>query len=214
MLDDVKMADKGALPGKGKIVLYTQRVEVIESYGERRDCADQEIPRFLEACGYLPVPVPNVVHALERLVHCLKPTGIMLTGGNSLLQYGGTAPERDGTDRRLIELALRERIPVYGFCRGMQSILDYFGCRLENVSGHVSVRHTAAGIWGTLDVNSYHNQACREAAEPLQVAAMSADGVIEAVECPQFRIMATMWHPEREKPFCSMDMERVKRLFG
>lgn len=47
MLDDVKMADKGALPDKGKIVLYTQRVEVVESYGERRDCADQEIPRFL-----------------------------------------------------------------------------------------------------------------------------------------------------------------------
>lgn len=214
MLDDVKMADKGALPGKGKIVLYTQRVEVIESYGERRDCADQEIPRFLEACGYLPVPVPNVVHALERLVHCLAPAGIMLTGGNSLLQYGGTAPERDGTDRRLIELAVKGQIPVYGFCRGMQSILDYFGCRLETVSGHVAVRHKVVGTWGTLEVNSYHNQACRETAEPLQVAAMAADGVIEAVECPQYRIMATMWHPEREKPFCSMDMERVKGLFG
>ena len=44
-----------------EIVIYTQRVEIVESYQERRDCADQSIPRFLETCGYIPVPVPNVV---------------------------------------------------------------------------------------------------------------------------------------------------------
>lgn len=214
MQDDMNTADKGKMSEGGKVVLYTQRVEVVEGYGERRDCADQNIPQFLEACGYLPVPVPNVVQALEKLVCRLDPAGIMLTGGNSLVCYGGTAPERDDTDRRLLEIALNKRIPVYGFCRGMQSILDYFGCGLEDIKGHVAVRHKVAGIWGALEVNSYHNQACREVAEPLQAAAMTADGVIEAVECPKYKIIATMWHPEREKPFCSMDMERVKRLFG
>lgn len=213
MLGDARLANKRMLSDKDKIVLYTQRVEVVESYGERRDCADQNIPRFLEACGYLPVPVPNVVQALEKLVCCLNPVGILLTGGNSLCQYGGTAPERDDTDRRLIEFALNRHIPVYGFCRGMQSILDYFGCRLENVSGHVAVRHKVMGTWGTFEVNSYHNQSCAEVIEPLQVTAVTADGVIEAIECPQHKIMATMWHPEREKPFCDTDIERVKRLF-
>ena len=43
-----------------EIVLYTQRVEIVKSYGERRDCADQDIPRFIEACGFLPVAVPNI----------------------------------------------------------------------------------------------------------------------------------------------------------
>ena len=47
-----------------KIVLYTQRVEIIESYQERRDCVDQNIPRFLEECGYIPMPVPNVVQGM------------------------------------------------------------------------------------------------------------------------------------------------------
>lgn len=39
-----------------KTVLYTQRVEVVKSYGERRDCADQNIARFLSTCGFLPLP--------------------------------------------------------------------------------------------------------------------------------------------------------------
>lgn len=33
-------------------VIYTQRVEIVEGYGERRDCADQNIPKFLQVCGY------------------------------------------------------------------------------------------------------------------------------------------------------------------
>lgn len=198
----------------GKIVIYTQRVEVIESYQERRDCADQNIPRFLEICGYIPVPVPNVVQKLHEFVEDIHPVGILLTGGNSLVRYGGTAPERDVTDRSLLELALEKKLPVYGFCRGMQSILDYFGCELENIGNHVAVNHEVQGEWGVFKVNSYHNQACRRVKAPLQIMEMSADGVVEAVESPQHKIVATMWHPEREIPFAEADIERVRRLFG
>lgn len=197
-----------------KAVIYTQRVEVIESYQERRDCADQDIPRFLQACGYLPVPVPNVLDNLESFVNCVEPMGILLTGGNSLIKYGGTAPERDTTDFTLIRLAQEKNIPVYGFCRGMQSVLDYFGCELINVKGHVAVRHVVRGAWGELEVNSYHNQACMEVKSPLQVMAAGEDGVIEAVASEKHRIIATMWHPEREKPFAKSDIERMQRLFG
>lgn len=196
-----------------KTVIYTQRVEVVESYGERRDCADQNIPLFLEECGYVPVPVPNVVSDLEAFVEAVKPAGILLTGGNSFVEYGGTAPERDETDRRLIEIALHNNIPLYGFCRGMQSVLHYFGCALENVQGHVAVRHTVDGEWGRFDVNSYHNQACKKVKEPLHAMAVTEDGVIEAASYPEKRIIVTMWHPEREKPFSTSDMERIKELF-
>ncbi len=197
-----------------RIVIYTQRVEVVESYGERRDCADQNIPLFLETCGYLPVPVPNVISELDVFVETVRPVGIVLTGGNSLIKYGGTAPERDKTDQQLIEIALQRDIPLYGFCRGMQSVLDYFACEMENVQGHVAVRHTVEGEWGGVEVNSFHNQACREVKNPIQVMARTEDGVIEAAAYPEKRIVVTMWHPEREKPFRETDMERVRKLFG
>lgn len=197
-----------------RTVIYTQRVEVIESYQERRDCADQNIPLFIEACGYMPIPVPNVLSDLDAFVEITDPAGIVLTGGNSLVSYGGMAPERDRADHRLIELALQKNIPLYGFCRGMQSVLDYFGSKLEHVQSHVARRHMVSGAWGGMEVNSFHNQACLALREPLLAMALSEDGVVEAAEYPGKRIAVTMWHPERERPFRETDIERLRTLFG
>ena len=43
-----------------KKIIYTQRVEIVESYNERRDCADVEIAKLIWECGFLPVPVNNI----------------------------------------------------------------------------------------------------------------------------------------------------------
>lgn len=197
-----------------EIVLYTQRVEMIESYGERRDCADQRIVEFISACGYLPVPLPNHRELAAQTFRQLRPSGVVLTGGNSLVKYGGNAPERDGMERELIKLSIEGKIPAYGFCRGMQVILDYFGCGLEEVAGHVTARHRLNGAWEGEEVNSFHNQACLQVKGPLQKLAWTEDGVIEAVLCKEYCILGTMWHPEREHPFRQEDIDRVKDLFG
>lgn len=197
-----------------RVVIYTQRVEVVERYQERRDCTDQRVPLFLEACGYVPVPLPNVITDLAAFAEAVDPAGIVLTGGNSLVKYGGTAPERDAADYKLIEFALQRGIPIYGFCRGMQSVLDFFGCEMENVQGHVAVRHAVNGEWGRMEVNSYHNQACKEIKLPLRAMATAEEGVVEAAACTERNIIITMWHPERENPFRETDINLVKKLFG
>ena len=196
-----------------KVVLYTQRVEMVESYGERRDCADQNIPRFIEACGYLPIPLPNIRDIAEKLIEQTQPSGIILTGGNSLAKYGGDAPERDEVERRILDISLERDIPIYGFCRGMQVILNYFACELEQVQGHVAVRHKILGSLGEIEVNSFHNQACYRVKDPLEVLAQTQDGVIEAVGHKNKRILGTMWHPERENPFPHSDIRRIQKLF-
>ena len=198
-----------------KQVLFTQRVEIIESYGERRDCADQRIGEFIASCGFLPMALPNHPHRAEEIVQAIKPAGIVLTGGNSLVKYGGNAPERDATDQRLIKLAVEEGIPLYGFCRGMQSIMDYFGNELAEVSGHVSVRHKVMGEETSQEVNSYHNQGCLNlASEELEALLQTSDGVIEKVRHRSLPIIGTMWHPEREQIFSDTDMAMVRDLFG
>ena len=203
-----------------KIVLFTQRVEVIESYNERRDCADQRIPEFIRACGYLPIPVPNNPIVAASMVDAIHPAGIILTGGNSLVKWGGNAPERDITDRTMIEIAVTKNIPLYGFCRGMQSILDYYKEELVQVKGHVAVRMQLEGvtdfIYGNFnrEVNSYHNQGCVEIKNPdLAILAKAEDGVIEAICLRGGHILGTMWHPERENPFKDADIKMVQNLF-
>lgn len=198
-----------------KAVIYTQRVEIIESYQERRDCADQRIADFISTCGFLPIPVPNRADLAEQMIETIRPIGIILTGGNSLIAYGGNAPERDAMDKVLIELAIQNKIPLYGFCRGMQSILFYFGNELVNLDGHVAVRHTVQEDAGQYEVNSYHNQACKELKKDcgLEVIARTFDDVIEAVRHRDLPIAGTMWHPEREKNYTPRDINFVKKLF-
>ena len=49
----------------------------------------------------------------------------------------------------------------------------------------------------TLCVNSFHHQACKEAAPCLKVTARAVDGVIEAIESNEFKsILGVQWHPE------------------
>ncbi len=199
-----------------KTVIYTQRVDIIEAYQERRDCADQRIADFIYSCGYMPIPMPNKIGLAGEMVNILCPVGIVLTGGNSLEKYGGAAPERDAIDRELIGIAIKKSIPLYGYCRGMQSILDYFGNRLINVEGHVAVRHLVFEGTEEYEVNSYHNQACvkLEYGSGLNVVAQAEDGVIEAVSHKELSIAACMWHPEREKSFQNRDKNRINALFG
>lgn len=196
-----------------KTVIFTQRVEVIESYNERRDCADQRIAGFIRACGFLPLPVPNSPGLCREIVDGIKPAGIILTGGNSLAKYGGNAPERDETEKLLMELSIKGNIPLYGFCRGMQFILDFFGNELVKVKGHVAARHRISGLETETEVNSYHNEACTGLSNDELIAVMRAeDGVIEKMKHKNLPIAGTMWHPEREYPFREMDIELLKNL--
>lgn len=197
------------------VVIYTQRVEIFESYGERRDCADQRIADFIYECGFLPLPLPNRDDIVEEVIKSIHPKGIVLTGGNSLSVYGGNAPERDAMDIKLIDIAIKHNIPLMGFCRGMQSILYYFGNILENVDGHVAVRHEVYFRDGMYEVNSYHSQACKKLNEDsnLTVMARTVDNVIEAVCHKEFPIIGIMWHPEREDKYKQKDMEMLRKLF-
>lgn len=199
-----------------KKIIYTQRVETVESYGERRDCADVEIAKLIWECGFLPVPVNNIPDKIQVFLEQIRPDGMILTGGNDLSKYGGNAPERDETEKRMIEYSVKNDVPIYGFCRGMQMIADYFGAELTKVERHVAVRHQLEGTapWNGRTVNSFHNMAVKDAADDLIIEARSEDGVVEAIRVRDKRIYGTMWHPERERPYEKDDIEFIKHIFS
>ena len=201
-----------------KKVLFTQRVEIVASYGERRDCADQNITRFIGECGFLPIPVPNVPEIAHAMVNDMDLAGMVFSGGNNLVSLGGDAPERDETERLLIETAIGRGIPVYGFCRGMQFILDYYKYPLTKIEGHVATKHLIVEVMNNRHVNSFHNYGCLQSdfikEGPLEIVAASEDGVVEAIRHKKLPIFGTMWHPERNYPFESYDLKMVKELFN
>lgn len=199
-----------------KKIIYTQRVEIVESYGERRDCADVEIAKLIWECGFLPVPVNNIPDKIQVFLEQIKPDGMILTGGNDLSKYGGNVPERDETEKKMIEYSVKNDVPLYGFCRGMQMIADYFGAKLAKVERHVAVRHQLEGNapWNGRTVNSFHNMAVKAVVDDLIIEARSEDGVIEAIRVRDKRIYGTMWHPERERPYEKDDIQFIKHIFS
>jgi putative glutamine amidotransferase len=129
-------------------------------------------------------------------------------------------PDRDETDFQVLDQAFREKKPVLGICYGMQSLNVYLGGSLvqhipASVSGALDhdgndVRHEVMLEPGSrlsdwiggarhVEVNSAHHQSVDRPGHGLRVAALSPDGVIEAVE-GQFEdhsVIAVQWHPER-----------------
>lgn len=191
-----------------KIIAISQRVDEIKDYGEIRDALDEQWHRLFQKMDAILVPIPNVPDNVMAILERLSPDGILLSGGNNPVQYGGTAPQRDKIDEVLIRYAVENMLPLVGVCRGMQSIALYFDGTLKEVQGHVAVRHEVTGEI-MRSVNSYHSYAVDRLGKGLNIIAQTKDGDIEAIQHQNFPIFGMMWHPERVKGF---DVQDIKLL--
>jgi putative glutamine amidotransferase len=197
-----------------KWIAVSQRVDIVPEYGERRDAVDQKWTEFLAACGFLPLLLPNHATTVSALLTDHPVAGVLLTGGNDLSAYGGSAPERDQAELELLTWARQHRIPVMGVCRGMQLIQHHFGVPLEPVSGHVQPRQDVWVNGIREQVNSYHKLGTRTTVPDLLVWAKTDDGVIKAIRHASEPIIGLMWHPERMAPFRSADLALCTSHFG
>jgi gamma-glutamyl-gamma-aminobutyrate hydrolase PuuD len=197
-----------------RTVAITQRVTVVPAYGERRDCLDQAWPRFIAACGLLPLALPNVPEVALSMFGAADVAGLVLTGGNDLASLGGDAPERDATENALIEAAESRGLPVLGVCRGMQLLQQRGAVPLLRVEGHVTPRQIIHIDSEPMEVNSYHRFGARESRPPLEVWAVAADGVVKAIRHSARPTTGIMWHPERNTPFAANDVALFRRVFG
>lgn len=195
----------------------TQRVEIDPKHGERRDCLDQRWAMLAQALNVCPIPLFNSPQL--PLAH-LNLDAILFTGGNSIAETDPdnpqSTPERDTFETHALTWALEHHLPVIGVCHGMQVMNHFFGGQLRRVEKHVACKHPIAPCenspFSARDVNSYHNYGImpEDLAHELIPLATHADGSIEAFTHPKHRLLAMMWHPEREAPFEEADLTLLK----
>lgn len=193
-------------------VAISQRVLINQAYPERRDALAQDWYPFLRACELVPLLVPNDPVTALSLIEGVKISGIILSGGNDLAVYGGDAPERDETEKILLDFSKKRELPVLGVCRGAQFMNVSAGGTLRKCEGHVALRHILDN--GKM-VNSYHQYALDQLAPDFDVLASCAiDGTAEFIKHSVYKWIGIMWHPERESVIDQSDINLVRELFG
>lgn len=199
------------MPSNGLRIGVTMRVLESQGYHEPRDALAQDWSSFLRVA--LPnaawLPLPNL-GANDIRDYCEKwgINRLILTGGEDI----GVSVIRDETEQNLLIWAKERAVPVLGVCRGMQMMAVWAGITLKPVEGHVRTRHLLQGDF-MHEVNSFHNYGLADCPHGFEVTARAEDGEIEAIRNTEFRWEGWMWHPEREKPFQSTDIDRLRRLF-
>jgi putative glutamine amidotransferase len=205
-----------------KPIAVTQRVEFYEKYGECRDAIDQRWIDLLIECGLWPVLIPNNTKFVAALLKNSHISGVILTGGNSLVRYGGDALERDKVEIQLLEYSIQNQLPILGICRGMQLIQDFFGVTLNKINDHVATRfnlevNPESRLYEELTqlttTNAYHNLAAFDSVPDLRVSSKSEDGAVMSVEHALYPIYGQMWHSERENPFIQRELKIFRKIF-
>lgn len=152
--------------------------------------------------------------------------GVVIGGGDDVQpeHYGlrGDAgarydPDRDALELEIFRIACANALPVLGICRGSQLMNIALGGNLHQdlrpLRRHTPNRNTVFRVKevafeptsrlrqivgrASLRVNSLHNQAINEIAEPFRLAASDRDGFVQAIEHSQHEFMVgVQWHPE------------------
>ena len=169
-----------------------------------------------------PVSDPEVIiNTLENI------DGLLLTGGGDYNPlWAGEEPQRelhginatrDLPELLITRLAFNRQIPMFGICRGMQTLAFALGGRVaqdinatlkhsqeadKSEPTHSVILSPESMIRDIYDsehifVNSFHHQAVSDTGPHFQATASSPDGIIEAMESTEHKsILGVQWHPE------------------
>ena len=113
----------------------------------------------------------------------------------------------ESMDFKLIHAFQKQHKPIIGICRGIQVINVYLGGTLiQHIDNHTSPHHIRIHQHTLLSqffypiqyVNSFHHQCVVRCGAFGRPVAVSADGLVEAMETDQpFFYVGVQWHPER-----------------
>jgi putative glutamine amidotransferase len=152
---------------------------------------------------------------------------------------GEVEPMRDEAEFTALQAAVSRDMPIFGICRGLQVLNVFFGGTLyQDIAtdrpGEL-LAHQQAQPWSErshsarvmpdsllhrtvreecIFINSFHHQAVKHLAPGLRVVARADDGLVEAIEHPEYPwLLGVQWHPERNEAAAEAS-DPDRRLFA
>jgi len=216
----------GITAGRGNQVTERHERQAV-TIGCRAEYADPIV-----RAGGAPILMPPV-EDLKAVAAMMRPVdGLLLSGGGDIVShvYGeephpenlNEDPIRDEMELEAVRLAMEMGVPIFGICRGIQTLNVALGGTLvqdipAQVPGafeHHNIHERGRAPVHTIDieeesllakvlgttcttVNSRHHQAVKDTGRGLRVNCRSPDGIIEGIEADDGRpILAVQCHPE------------------
>lgn len=202
------------------------RIGITTSYQDGKQQLDHHYVDAVLEAGGLPIIVPMLHDEDSATEFAALLDGLIITGGPGITRgLIGDLPEdlppvdplRDQSDFLIYNAMMAK--PIFGICYGMQfinamhggSIYSDLNVQIPGAAIHSSARggtnhriqiqagSRLAQLLGSqeTEVNTYHIQAIAEIGKGLNRSALSSDGVIEAIETTDRRILGVQFHPER-----------------
>lgn len=204
------------------------RIGITTSFEGGQQALDRRYVQAVTAAGGIPLILPLLESAAAASTSAALLDGLIMTGGPGISRgllgalprdLPPVDPLRDRSDA-LIYRAMADR-PFLGICYGMQFANAMAGgtiygdaqaqlacaphSRERGASAHridIAAGSRLRAIFQTarLRTNSHHIQAVAALGAGLMVSARAADGVIEALESADGRVIGLQFHPERMLP--------------
>ena len=199
-------------------IAISLRLSQAQNYSEKRDALSRDWPILLEKIGMYPLLVPNSISDIEGLLTEMNPDAIILSGGEDI----GKNPERDMIEYALIKYGIKNKLPIFGVCRGMQILNHHFGGSITSTQNknHVGKNHLVKtnprlDPSNEINVNSFHENVIlkTDLSEDFEILAeCETDQTIEAFVNKKSLLVGVMWHPERDQNKFNLKLvERVLR---
>ena len=205
--------------------MHQARIGITTSYEDNRQSVDVRYAQAVERAGGLPILVPMFRQAAAARAFASLLDGLIITGGPGITRgLIGELPadlppvdaRRDISDQLIYEAMLGR--PMLGICYGMQFVNAMAGGGIYADAQHQAAAEAHSSARGAAEheiqispgthlrrilqaahlmTNTHHIQAIARLGAGLSAAAQTRDGVIEAIESSDGRIIGAQFHPER-----------------
>ena len=202
------------------IIGISTRIVSSTNYNEKRDAISHDLINILDKLDLNPILIPNNLLDTKKFLDQLTFSGFIISGGDNI----GEFPQRDKTEKIILEHASKKNLPILGICRGMQMINDFFGgnTELNKLKNHVNTNHSVKIINkkfkiifknDSINVNSYHNNLIqlKNLGKNLIPFAVYDDNSVEGYFHKYLLVYGVMWHPERTPTENSISL--IKEIF-
>ncbi len=202
----------------------TTRIVNAQGYEEKRDAISQDWIKFLEKENITPILIPNNLSNVQLFLEEVNLDGIILSGGDNI----GDDKERDNTENQIIEFGMKNKIPIFGVCRGMQVLNKFFKGKISSTQNdeHVRKNHeifisdkkiSDLLMQNKIIVNSYHRNIInfKDIGESLTSFAIhKQDNTVEGFLHKELPIIGVMWHPERDQKNTLLKKILLNKIVG